>query len=166
MPVSKPGFWQVALRALSVNGEDLGLCVAFRACGVAVDSGTSAIAAPSWMARRLALRLAQEPRPVLGLRLEEAELLLEIESPELMAVDVPPPHGPVLLLGDPFLRKYYTAYDRERLRIGFAEAKGAPGHVFGSQRAHVAEMKASRACRKGFWVGFPAPDDVMATRGP
>ena len=155
-----------------MNGEDLGLCAGFRACACALDSGTSAIAAPSWMARRLALRLAQEQRPVLGLWLQEREFLLELEAPELMAapwsmskrcmrdgkrcrwhafgaqVDVPPPHGPVLLLGDPFLRpreavshsvarKYYTAYDRERLQIGFAEVKRCSRTPFLAHSGHM-----------------------------
>merc|ERR1711920_1007821 len=41
----------------------------------------------------------------------------------LMALDVPPPKGPVFIFGDPFLRRFVTIYDRARSRVGFAVAK-------------------------------------------
>ncbi|CAL1132887.1 unnamed protein product [Cladocopium goreaui] len=87
VPVSRPGFWQVAVRDLTLDGEDMNLC---------------------------------------GSQGEESDLLLDLDASDalqLMAVDVPAPHGPVMLLGDLFLRKYYTVYDRQRLQIGFALAR-------------------------------------------
>merc|ERR1719379_1414113 len=109
-------------------------------CQVAVDTGTSQLAGPTDVISRLATHLDVKSDcsnyhnlPDLGFVVGEHILNLKPQDyidkgsegceVSLMPLDVPPPNGPLFIFGDPFLRKYYTAYDRANSRVGFAAAR-------------------------------------------
>merc|ERR1719321_620348 len=136
-PINNPGYWQVEIRDLALNDEPMGLCR--KHCQIAADTGTSLLAGPTSMVDKLVRKLNvasdcsnYDSLPTLGFILGNATLELNNvdyvdRSPDgcaltFMPLDIPPPRGPLFILGDPFLRKYYTVYDRERLRLGFAVA--------------------------------------------
>mmetsp|Transcript_104274 Transcript_104274/g.264805 ORF Transcript_104274/g.264805 Transcript_104274/m.264805 type:complete len:418 (-) Transcript_104274:178-1431(-) len=139
-PITTPGYWQVEMQDVLLGKDRLGLCSGESKCQVAVDTGTSLLAGPSEVVEMMVekLQVAEDcsnlgELPTMGFVV--AGLSLEL-APEdyvaqhdgictlgLMALDIPPPKGPLFIFGDPFLRKYYTVYDHAKMRVGFALAK-------------------------------------------
>eukprot|EP00929_Paragymnodinium_shiwhaense_P001031 TRINITY_DN101251_c0_g1_i1.p2 TRINITY_DN101251_c0_g1~~TRINITY_DN101251_c0_g1_i1.p2 ORF type:complete len:440 (+),score=123.86 TRINITY_DN101251_c0_g1_i1:89-1408(+) len=140
MPVSrKTGYWQVQIEDITINNKKQSLC---SDCQVAVDTGTSQLAGPTDVINTLSGKLNVQSDcsnfdslPDLGFVMGENILNLKPDDyvdkgpngceVSLMSLDVPPPNGPLFVFGDPFLRKYYTTYDRANNRVGFAAARHA-----------------------------------------
>jgi len=137
-PVTKDtGYWQVQIEDITINNRKQGLCAD---CQVAVDTGTSQLAGPTDVINDLSKILDvqsdcsnYDELPDLGFVIGENILNLNHQDyvdkgadgceVSLMPLDVPPPNGPLFIFGDPFLRKYYTSYDMENKRVGFATAR-------------------------------------------
>jgi len=149
-PVQSELYWQVAIENIYVGDERLPLCTANSPCLAAVDTGTSLLAAPSRDLRTLHehLLVDQYCRDIdklpqltftlagsFNLSMGPADYVLRAhrqsgyrERPSdvcfaaVMPMDVPPPRGPMWVFGDVFLRAFFTVYDRENMRVGFAPA--------------------------------------------
>jgi len=137
-PVSRDtGYWQVQIQDIAINNKLQSLC---SDCQVAVDTGTSQLAGPTEVINELSKRLDvrsdcsnYHTLPTLGFVLGDHILNLRPQDyvdkgsegceVSLMPLDVPPPNGPLFIFGDPFLRIFYTAYDRGANKVGFSAAR-------------------------------------------
>eukprot|EP00742_Colponemidia_sp_Colp-10_P000226 GILJ01000254.1.p1 GENE.GILJ01000254.1~~GILJ01000254.1.p1 ORF type:complete len:416 (+),score=67.44 GILJ01000254.1:30-1250(+) len=150
IPVAKKFYWEIRMDDVSVNGVKQSLCPA-QGCKTVLDTGTSLVTGPS---SELQILLSSvnidfdcgnfDHLPTLTFHIngydfpfspEEYVLLSRANEdgsgprhckPGFMPLDVPEPRGPLWILGDLFMRKYYTMFDRENDRIGFALARHTP----------------------------------------
>jgi len=141
--VTYQGYWQVQMDEVLLGGKKQGLCDDDDKCQVAVDTGTSLLAGPSEVVHMLIdeLQVASDcsnidTLPDIGFVVSGRVLSLSARdyvsegtgkcTLGLMSLDIPPPKGPLFIFGDPFLRKFYTVYDRRNNRVGFALARHKP----------------------------------------
>uniref|UniRef100_A0A452TI27 renin n=1 Tax=Ursus maritimus TaxID=29073 RepID=A0A452TI27_URSMA len=147
--VSRTGSWQIKMKGVSVRSATV---VCEEGCMVVVDTGASYISGPTSSLRLLMDTLgAQElstneyvvncnqvpTLPDISFHLGGRAYTLTstdyiLQDPygnedlctlALHGLDVPPPTGPVWVLGASFIRKFYTEFDRHNNRIGFALAR-------------------------------------------
>ncbi|XP_072033876.1 cathepsin D-like [Amphiura filiformis] len=149
LPVTKQGYWQFQMTGIKTNGQTF----CNRGCKAIADTGTSLIAGPTAEIKKLNEAIGAIVIPVVGegivLCSELAKMpniditlngkvftltpndyvLQETQAGETVCIsgflglDVPEPAGPLWILGDVFIRKYYTEFDRTNNRVGFATAK-------------------------------------------
>ncbi|OWK08219.1 REN [Cervus elaphus hippelaphus] len=147
--ISKPGSWQIRMKGVSLRSTTL-LCE--EGCMVVVDTGASYISGPTSSLRLLMEALGAKElstdeyvvncnqMPTLpdisfhlggkAYTLTSADYVLQdpynnddLCTLALHGMDIPPPTGPVWVLGATFIRKFYTEFDRRNNRIGFALAR-------------------------------------------
>jgi len=143
-PVRRKAYWEVELNKIGFGDDELEL----ENSGAAIDTGTSLIALPTDIAEMLntqigakkswngqytidcskvpdlpdlTLYLGGKPYP-----LKATDYILNVQGSCLSAftpLDINLPDGSsIWVIGDVFLRRYYTVYDLGRNAVGFAEA--------------------------------------------
>ncbi|SCZ88529.1 BZ3500_MvSof-1268-A1-R1_Chr10-2g02990 [Microbotryum saponariae] len=144
VPVRRKGYWEVELESVRFGKETLEL----EKTGAAIDTGTSLIALPSDVAEiinkeigatkswsgQYTVDCATIPHlPSMSLKfggkdyeLSAEDYILQVSGTcisSFTGLDIPAPLGPIWIIGDVFLRRYYTVYDLGKNAVGFAEAR-------------------------------------------
>ncbi|KDR83702.1 hypothetical protein GALMADRAFT_262074 [Galerina marginata CBS 339.88] len=141
VPLRRKAYWEVELEKFSFGDDELEL----ESTGAAIDTGTSLIVLPVDIAEMLntqigakkswngqySVECAKVPSlPKLSFwfggkpyALEGSDYILEVQGTCISAftgMDINLPGGDLWIIGDVFLRKYYTVYDLGKDAVGFA----------------------------------------------
>lgn len=144
VPLTYKNYWQIKMDA--VNFQYRNLC-GDEGCKAIVDSGTSMITGPTDLINKINGQLgciisggecswlhcpdySQLPNLEFVLNgnsfvLTPQEYIMETGGAcisALMGMDISAPVGPLWILGDRFMEKFYTIFDYEGSQVGFAEA--------------------------------------------
>ncbi|KAF9253078.1 hypothetical protein DTO013E5_2472 [Penicillium roqueforti] len=144
IPLRRKAYWEVELNSIALGDNVAEL----ENTGVILDTGTSLIALPSTMAELLNKEIGatkgftgqysvecdkRDSLPDLTFTLGghkftigPHDYILEVQGScisSFMGMDFPEPVGPLAILGDAFLRRWYSVYDVGNNAVGLAKAK-------------------------------------------
>ncbi|KAL2800904.1 aspartic peptidase domain-containing protein [Aspergillus keveii] len=144
IPLRRKAYWEVDLDAIAL-GDDV---AELDNTGVILDTGTSLIALPSNLAEMINTEIGakkgftgqysvdcatRDSLPDITFTLTghnftigPYDYTLEVQGScisAFMGMDFPEPVGPLAILGDAFLRKWYSVYDLGNGAVGLAKAK-------------------------------------------
>lgn len=134
-------YWEIMMDGMAIKGTNYGT-----SSKAIVDSGTSLLTGPSAVVAEMAKAIGAkeviageymvacnyDTLPNLDITIAGKVYTLTAYDyliPDgnlclfaMMGLDIPAPTGPLYILGDVFMRKYYTVWDWGNKRIGFADA--------------------------------------------
>ncbi|KAL3457887.1 aspartic peptidase domain-containing protein [Aspergillus heterothallicus] len=144
IPLRRKAYWEVDLDAIAL-GDDV---AELENTGVILDTGTSLIALPSNLAEMINTEIGakkgftgqysvdcatRDKLPDITFTLtghnftiSPYDYTLEVQGScisAFMGMDFPEPVGPLAILGDAFLRRWYSVYDLGNSAVGLAKAK-------------------------------------------
>jgi cathepsin D len=148
-PLTKTDYWRINMGSLSI-----GSTVYSSNVSAIVDTGTSLLAGPTDVVRRIQQFIGAsevingeysvpcEKVPTLPdvtitlggqqFTLQGKDYILEIDQffqkiclSGFFGIDIPPPNGPLWILGDIFIGKFYTVFDAGNKQVGFAQSTGS-----------------------------------------
>jgi len=143
-PVSKKGYWQFDIDDITIGG---GSVTAVKTA--IIDTGTSLLVGPKKEVRAITKKLGAKCSILTGecmvdcstlpsmptidvsfggksFSLTPKQYVLNVEGEclvGLMGMDIPAPMGPLWILGDVFIREYFTVFDVDNSQIGVAPIK-------------------------------------------
>ena len=140
--MSKQFYWETRLEDIELDGVRQHFCDNYEnGCKIVFDTGTSLITGPysnigtlldvSYRSRLHESEQSAQVDLIVGgtpFHLEPEDYVMQsnTESTGLkhckpgLPLDVPPPRGPLWILGDLFMRKFYCIFDRANNRISLA----------------------------------------------
>ena len=150
VPLKSTSYWAITLGGIYMQSD--GDKVPFVDQTAIIDSGTSLIAGPKVQIALIAMKLGAKPfingeyliscdatanLPDLNFMihghvysLQPSDYIIDNGKGTcllaMMGIEVPAPAGPLWILGDVFMRKYYTVFDVEKQQVGFALANRGP----------------------------------------
>lgn len=142
-PVIRKGYWEVKLSNFAIGDKTVKMDAR-----AAIDTGTSLIACPTEVADAIneAIGAKKSFRGIFTVDCAAIPTLPDIKFTfgghefslpasdyvlqtsggcisSFMGIDIPAPAGPIWIIGDAFLRHYYTVYDMKNDRVGFAKSR-------------------------------------------
>eukprot|EP01116_Phalansterium_solitarium_P004456 TRINITY_DN1547_c0_g1_i1.p1 TRINITY_DN1547_c0_g1~~TRINITY_DN1547_c0_g1_i1.p1 ORF type:complete len:403 (-),score=129.54 TRINITY_DN1547_c0_g1_i1:122-1306(-) len=136
-----PSYWLIGLQSVTIAGKTIHQCAADY-CPTVVDTGTSIIVGPPYGVNALIAAIG-----TVNVDCSNVNSLPTIDfviggnsyplTPDIYVIQADTTNGtqcvlgiegswettPLWILGDPFLRAYYTVFDRDNNQVGFAKAR-------------------------------------------